>query len=430
MRDDPAFGPPPDLRGTARTLCLVGLGGTLESYDVALFALFIRVIGRLFFPPGMPEWLTQVESFGIFAAGNLARPLGGIVLAHFGDRFGRKRTFMASVLVMAIATLGIAVTPTYATVGIAAPLLLLTLRVLQGAAFGAELPGAWTFIAEHVPAKRVGLACGLMLGGLALGNLLGALVVLAVNTWFSPTEIDTFAWRLPFLLGGILALASVYIRRYLAETPVFLGMARRGELATGLPLAIVLRRHLRHVLMSMALGWLLSTAVVVLATMTPTLLQTLYGIDTETALVASSVSIACAVIGCVLGGPLADRLGSGPFLVLGTPLLAGSTLLFFALLPNHPGWLLPLYALCSLFIGVGVGVPLSLVQSFPAQVRFSGVSFSYTVASAIFSGFGPPLIALGLRIDRMAPAYAVVLPCLASFVVGLIQIASRPKARA
>jgi MFS family permease len=148
------------------------------------------------------------------------------------------------------------------------------------------------------------------------------------------------------------------------------------------------------------------------------------------ALAASSVSIACALVGSVLAGPLADRLGSGPFLVLGTPLLAGSTFLFFALLPSHPGWLLPLYALCSLFIGVGTGVPFSLVRSFPPQVRFSGVSFSYSIASAIFSGFGPPLIALGLRVDRLAHAYAVVLPCLAAFVVGLIQIAGRPKAAA
>ncbi|MBV8654158.1 MAG: MFS transporter, partial [Alphaproteobacteria bacterium] len=201
--------------------------------------------------------------------------------------------------------------------------------------------------------------------------------------------------------------------------PVFLGMERRGELATGLPLAIVLRHHWRRVLMSMALAWLLSSTIVVLAVMTPTLLQTLYGIDAETALVASTVSIACGFVGSVLAGPLADRLGSGPFLVLGTPLLAGSTLLFFVLLPGHPGWLLPLYALCSLFINVGIGVPLSLVQSFPPQVRFSGVSFSYTVASAIFGGLGPPLIALGLRVTPLAHAYALLLPCLVTFVIGI-----------
>lgn len=124
-----------------KTLALAALGGALEFYDFIIFVFFAAVVGALFFPPDMPEWLRLVQTFGIFAAGYLARPLGGIVMAHFGDRIGRKRMFSLSILLMALPTLAMGMLPTYQTLGIAAPLLLLLMRVLQGAAIGGEVPG-------------------------------------------------------------------------------------------------------------------------------------------------------------------------------------------------------------------------------------------------------------------------------------------------
>src|SRR5580704_12463387 len=141
-----------------RTLLLASIGGALEFYDFVIFVFFTSVIARIFFPPYLPEWVRQVQSFGIFAAGYFARPLGGIVLAHFGDTRGRKRVFTASVLLMAL--------PTFASVGIAAPLLLLLMRIVQGAALGGEIPGAWVFVAEHAANRKSGLAIGLLTSGL------------------------------------------------------------------------------------------------------------------------------------------------------------------------------------------------------------------------------------------------------------------------
>ncbi|MEP6511899.1 MAG: MFS transporter, partial [Dokdonella sp.] len=150
---DPGAAPDrPLTRSDARTLVLAALGGALEFYDFVIFVFFTSVIAQLFFPPDTPDWLRQLQAFGLFAAGYLARPLGGILMAHFGDRSGRKRMFTLSVLLMAIPTLLIGVLPTYASIGYAAPLALLVLRILQGAAVGGEVPGAWTFVAEHVPA--------------------------------------------------------------------------------------------------------------------------------------------------------------------------------------------------------------------------------------------------------------------------------------
>src|SRR5512137_663755 len=200
-------------RSDYRTLTLAALGGTLEFYDFIIFVFFAGAIGQLFFPPDMPDWLRQVQTFGIFAAGYFARPLGGIVMAHFGDLLGRKRMFMLSIFLMALPTLAIGLLPTYASIGIWAPLLLLGLRVLQGAAIGGEAPGAWVFVSEHVPPRHVGFACGTLAGGLVGGILLGSLVATAVNKLYTPAEVLEQGWRAPFIVGGIFGLLSVWLRQ-------------------------------------------------------------------------------------------------------------------------------------------------------------------------------------------------------------------------
>src|SRR5580692_1840383 len=151
-----------------QTLALASLGGALEFYDFVIFVFFTAVIGKLFFSTSLPEWMREIQTFGIFAAGYLARPLGGVVMAHFGDMHGRKRMFTLSILLMAIPTLLIGCLPTYPTAGVIAPLLLLTMRVLQGVAIGGEAPGGWVFVAEHAQ-QRAGLAIGLLTSGLSLG---------------------------------------------------------------------------------------------------------------------------------------------------------------------------------------------------------------------------------------------------------------------
>src|SRR5215472_12041881 len=186
-----------------RTLCLASLGSALEFYDFIVFVFFTGVIGNLFFPATLPDWLRQVETFGIFAAGYLARPVGGIVLAHFGDTRGRKRTFTLSVLLMAIPTLLIGFLPTYRSIGDAAPVLLLVMRVMQGAAIGGEAPGAWVFVAEHAGRGQLGFAVGFVTSGLSCGILLGSLIAAGVTIAFSQTQIAAGLWRIPFVIGGV-----------------------------------------------------------------------------------------------------------------------------------------------------------------------------------------------------------------------------------
>ncbi|SNB51504.1 Predicted arabinose efflux permease, MFS family [Arboricoccus pini] len=406
-------------RDDYRTLVLSALGGALEFYDFVIFVFFVTVLGQLFFPPDIPDWLQQLQAFGIFAAGYLARPLGGIVLAHYGDMLGRKKMFTLSILMMALSTLGIALLPTYRSIGIAAPILLLSLRILQGAAIGGEVPGAWTFVAEHVPASRTGLACGILTSGLTAGILLGSLVAVLINKSFTAIEILEFGWRLPFFLGGGFGLVAVYLRRWLAETPIFQELKAKKALAAELPLLVVLKGHLAGVLVSVALTWLLSAAIVVVILMTPTLLQTLYTIDATTAFIANSFATLCLSVGCVLAGRLVDRIGGGRFFVLGGLVLGAASYLFYTWLPVHPEMLFWLYGLVGLCVGVVGGVPYVMINSFPPAIRFTGISFSYNLAYAIFGGLTPLLVTLGLRVDPLAHAHYVLLTCAIAVLVGI-----------
>jgi MFS family permease len=409
----------PLTRQDVKTLGLAALGGALEFYDFIIFVFFTTVIGQLFFPPDTPEWLRQLQSFGLFAAGYLARPLGGIVMAHFGDRSGRKRMFALSVFMMAVPTLLIGSLPTYATAGYAAPLALLALRMMQGAAVGGEVPGAWVFVSEHVPEHRVGFACGTLTSGLTFGILIGSLVATAVNKLYTPEQVQAFAWRLPFLVGGVFGFFAVFLRRWLAETPVFEEMRQRKALVQELPLKAVLRGHGLSVAVSMLLTWVLTAGIVVVILMTPTLVQKLYGIAPAQALEANSVATLSLTVGCVVFGLLADRFGTGWMLGIGCIALMAMTYGLYRGVGMAPERLVPLYALTGFCVGVVGVVPTVMVRAFPAAVRFSGLSFSYNVAYAIFGGLTPLAVTLMMKEQPLAPAHYVAAVCGMGFLVAL-----------
>ena len=412
-------------RSDYKTLSLSALGGALEFYDFIIFVFFTAVLSKLFFPADMPEWLRQLQTFGIFAAGYLARPLGGIVLAHFGDLLGRKRMFTLSIFLMAVPTLLMGLLPTYAQIGIWAPLALLALRVMQGAAIGGEVPGAWVFVAEHVPARRIGLACSTLTAGLTAGILLGSLAASAINRLFTPEEIAAYAWRIPFLVGGVFGLIAMYLRRWLHETPVFAELQQRQSLAAELPLKAVVREHRPAILLSMLLTWVLSAGIVVVILMTPTVLETVYGIPMTVALQANSLAIVLLSFGCVAAGMLADRFGAGRVFVVGSLCLLASSWAFYHSLATHPEWLFPMYALTGLCVGIVGAVPYVMVRAFPPVVRFSGLSFSYNLAYAIFGGLTPMVVTYLLKLSPMGPSYYVAGICTIGLLVGCYLLATK-----
>src|SRR5580704_4479019 len=402
-----------------KTLSLATLGGLLEFYDFIIFVFFANTIGQLFFPAEIPEWVRQFQTFGIFAAGYLARPLGGIVMAHAGDLRGRKQIFTLSIFLMALPTLGIGLLPTYAQLGIWAPILLLLLRILQGVAVGGEVPGAWVFVSEHVDPSLVGLACGILTAGLTGGILLGSLVATTINTGMTHDQLLRYGWRIPFLLGGAFGLLSMYLRRLLAETPVFLELKARRAIASETPLKTIVRDYRGAVVLSGLLTWMLSAAIVVVILMTPALLEKMYGVAAVVALRANSLAALGLTAGCVLAGWLTDRFGPGTVLTVGCPLLGATAYLMYTAATSDPWLTMFLYTLAGFTVGIVAVVPYVMITMFPPKIRFSGISFSYNLAYAIFGGLTPIAVAWLLRFDRLAPAHYVGTLCLLGTAIGV-----------
>lgn len=361
----------------------------------------------------------MIQTFGIFAAGYLVRPLGGIVLAHYGDRYGRKRVFAFSILLMALSTLGMALMPTYATIGVAAPILLIILRMLQGAAIGGEVPGAWTFVAEHVPFRRVGLACGFLTSGLSFGIMLGSLIAFAINSLFTPEDVAGYAWRIPFLLGGVFGLIAVYLRRWLEETPIYMEMKKSKSLTDKLPLGLVLKHHRRGVIISALLTWVLSAAIVVTTLMTATFLQKLYGYTPTQALAGTSFGTLFLIFGVIIAGALIDRVGSGIFFMGASIFFGIATFTFYSYAGTSLETMFVLYGVMGLSVGMAGAVPYVMVRAFPASVRFSGLSFAYNVSYAVFGGLTPIGVTTALAINPMAHAWYLVFIAFLAFAIGL-----------
>ena len=387
--------PTPFNRSDYKTLGLAALGGALEIYDFIIFVFFALTLSQLFFPPEMPEWLRLLQSFGIFVTGYLARPLGGILMAHFADRLGRKKVFSLSILMMALPCLLIGIMPTYAQIGYFAPLLLLLLRVFQGAAVGGEVPSAWVFVAEHAPAGHRGYALGFLQAGLTFGYLLGALTATFLAQAFTPGEILDYAWRYPFLLGGVFGVIGVWLRRWLSETPVFMAMQGRREQTVELPLRSVLREHRLAMLPAMILTCVLTSAVVVFVVITPTMMQKTFGMTASHTFALSALGIVFLNIGCVLAGLLVDRIGAWRTVMLYSLLLPLGIGVLYTCLISGGDWVGLAYAVAGLGCGVVGAVPSVMVSLFPARVRVSGISFTYNIAYAAWASI-TPLLLIGL----------------------------------
>jgi MFS family permease len=210
---------------------------------------------------------------------------------------------------MALPTLTIGLLPTFASVGIAAPLLLLLMRIVQGAALGGEIPGAWVFVAEHAANRKSGLAIGLLTSGLCTGLLLGSLTAIGLDLTFGSELILRGAWRIPFVLGGIFGFIAVLLRRWLAETTVFQEMQKEGLLSQELPLWVVIRDHPKAVLASILSTCILISGVVVVLLMTPTLLQKSFGLAARETQWANLAAIVAGAIFIVLIAAATDRFG-------------------------------------------------------------------------------------------------------------------------
>lgn len=404
-----------------KVLSLASLGGALEFYDFIIFIFFASFFSNHFFPADLSPFWKTLNTYGAFAIAYFMRPIGGVIMAHFGDLVGRKRMFTLSIVLMALPTFCIGLLPTFEHIGYAAPILLLAMRMLQGIAIGGEIPGAWVFVSEHVPAHHVGLANGMVTSGLTLGILFGSLMALLINSNFSDKEVVEYAWRIPFLVGGLLGFVAVYLRRYLKETPVFKELQELEMLNQGLPIATVYRHHKPAIFISALATWLLTAGIVVVILFAPELMKSdLFNIPAKTALTMQSIAILALAMGCIFTGQMCDKFGVGKtFVAMCSALAISSSIFYHNIGQVDYTTLTVMYTVTGFFVGIVGGVPYIMVRVFPAPIRFTGLSFSYNLSYAIFGGLTPLFLGVVNKINPLSASYYIVLLSLVGIFCGL-----------
>ena len=377
-------------RSQAKIVFLSSLGGMLEFYDFVIFAVFATYIGQVFFPSTDPI-LSLMAAFAAFAVGYLARPIGGMIFSHFGDRYGRKKSFVMSISIMAIATILMALTPSYHDYGILMSIIFILLRIVQGMAIGGEIPGAITFVTEHVK-NRPGFACGVIFLFINLGIFLADGVHSILNAAMSNHDMMQYGWRIAFLIGGVLAIFSYILRVSMHESPEFI----KGKFVVAkIPFSRLMRDHKKPMLIGCLIIAVHATVVsLVYLYITSYMMEThLYTEEMISYLTLTTLMLFS--ISCVVFGSLGDYLGCKRVYIVGTILLLIMSYVFYqALATASFVWIS--YIVISIICGMIVGNASPVIANmFPTEVRFSGIAFCYNVAFAIFGGL-TPLIATAL----------------------------------
>ena len=379
--------PASDRIGAAgwRLVVLASLGGALEFYDFVIFGIFAKDIADAVFPSA-DALASLMASFGAFAAGYLARPIGGIVLAHYGDRYGRRRVFIWSVAVMSLATLGIGLVPPHAQIGVAASALMVILRLIQGFCLGGELPGALTYVVETAP-RIAPFVAGVVFACVTMGVAVATVVSLSVRTFLDPALVPYYGWRIAFVLGGLGGVLSFWLRRSLEESPEF---ERMRSLASRQPFTEMLKTRPAQVLIGSAL--LAGTGCFngLFFSHLPAFLSAVLKYDPRQAVFSQTAGVLASTLGILVVGWIGDRIAPRYLLRIGVILLMVFALPFYGALAGHSANLTLVCVLAGLSAGFTNGsFAVLLTDLFPTRIRFTGVALIFNVSFTLFSGMAP-----------------------------------------
>ncbi len=385
-------------RATTRRILLSSvIGNALEWYDFFLYGTAAALVfGKLFFPAGTDPLVGTLGAFAGFAIGFLARPFGGLLFSHIGDRYGRKRALVSTLVLMGAATFLMGLMPTYAQIGIWAPVLLVLLRILQGLAAGGEWGGAVLMLTESAPRGKVGFYSSFGQAGLSLGFLLSALAFYLAQR-MPAEDFMSWGWRLPFLVSILVFAVGMYIRSRVPETRAFVEAQATGQTAAKVPAFEVLRRHPREVLIAMGLRVAENGSSYIFVAFSLGFGK-FVGAPADVILLAMIVSFVIQLPVLVAFGALADRIGTKPIYMFGSITLMLVAFPFFSLIgTKEPTYIFLAFMLANTisYSAMCATQPMLFSSFFGTKIRYSGLALGHEIA-AVFSGGLSPLIATAL----------------------------------
>ena len=406
---DPAAPTVTDPALVRRAVKAAALGNAMEWFDFGIYSYLAVTLGKVFFPSGDPT-AQLLSAFGAFAAAFLVRPLGGMVFGPLGDRVGRQKVLALTMIMMAAGTLAIGLIPSYATIGVGAPILLLAARMVQGFSTGGEYAGASTFIAEYAPDKRRGFLGSWLEFGTLAGYIAGAGLVTLMTALLSSEDLLSWGWRVPFLIAGPMGVIGLYLRTRLEETPAFAAEVEKAESdRPKVPLREMVTGQWRALLLCVGLVLVFNVTDYMLLSYMPSYLTGELGYDTTHGLLVVLGVMVLMMVVQPFAGALTDRVGRRPVIAAGC---AGFLLLSVpALLLIREGSLLAVAlgtaALGLLLVCFTASMPSALPALFPTRVRYGSLSIGFNVSVSLFGGTTPLVVTalIGATGDVMMPAY-------------------------
>lgn len=398
-------------------IALASLGGALEMYDFVIYIFFAKSISALFFPSN-DLLVSKLLTFSVFALGYLVRPIGGLVFGHYGDRYGRKKGLLLTIVIMASAMLMMALMPSYQTIGVTASVMFVLLRLVQGFALGGDLPGAITYISECAEYKRRGFFIGVLFLFVNFGMMLASSVGVIITAVFSESEVLLWGWRLAFLFGAVLFVIAGYFRYKNIESPAFTRLKQQEKLHR-VPVLTLIKNHNKKIIMGTIIAALHGFVVVQLFLYMPIYLQHATMLTAHTSSIYNTLNLAIFSLLIPFFAGVSDRHGRK--LILGCA--SCFLLLFSYLLYMLIDTAIPPYILCSMLLfGVSAAavvsvVPVLLAEFFPASVRNSGVGLCYNVGFGVFGGLAPVMSALLVHYFNSPSAPSITISISAFFVL-------------
>lgn len=379
-------------------------GNTLEWYDFILYASFAPIFAEIFFPSTV-HFISLLATFSLFAIGFIMRPIGGLIIGHYADYFGRRRALILSMTIMTLSTTLIAFIPDYNAIGIAAPVLFSILRLVQGLAVGGELPGSATYLIEHMFDHRRGLAGSLVLSSVFFGIFSGALIAALFSSLYSGEVLLNWGWRYTYLLGGILGILGIILRLKSSESPSFLKRDHTIEI----PAKIIMTQFKKPLFLSVLITSIMALANYMLIAYVTTFLVRYQGFMLHDALLINLLSLLLLTLLIPVMGFISDLIGRKPVYLLGLLLLIACIFPIFWLLLSKNWWNV---FWCEILLAIVLApinatVPTMLAEMFPTNVRASGISIGYNIAQALFGGTMPlvALLLIELTGNKLAPAW-------------------------
>jgi MHS family proline/betaine transporter-like MFS transporter len=410
-----------------RAIGASAMGNTTEWFDYGIYAYAAVYIQKVFFPSDN-EGAAALYTLLVFAVSFLVRPLGGLVLGPLGDRLGRQRVLAATIIMMAAATFGVGLLPSYASIGIWAPIALVVLRMLQGFSAGGEYGGAATFMAEYAPDRRRGFLGSFLEFGTLAGFTLGASVVLLTELAVGDDAMLDWGWRIPFLVAGPLGLIGLYLRSRLEDTPVFRELEADDDVEQGAGTAFkdLVRDYRRPLLALMGLVVALNVTNYTLIAYMPTYLEQKIGLSSTSTLVLIILGQLAMMLVIPLSGRLSDRLGRKPMWWVSLGGLFVMAVPMYLLMAQGFAWALVGFAVLGLLYVLQLStISATFPAMFPTQVRFAGFAIAYNVSTALFGGTAPAANEKLIQLtgSDLVPAFYMMAAC----VVGAVALRFVPE---